>query len=735
MRLSGLFAGFVVLSLAAQTQPSGQTPARSSQAMTANATAVLVEVVVRDKNGRPVTDLTAQDFTVTEDGAEQRVASFTRVTRGGGIGLSVAWRSPQSTIAVSPGSGGGQPAAAGSAEVDDGTTAIVFGRLSPESLRLAQRATLGYIPMNGESTVRVGVFTSDPAVRVLQRYTTDRAQIRQAVSHVVATGSSAEEQAAVRADELVARRRQLQNADSNSAAGTGATGGSGLARTGAEVGQRENERQLIQAELNMIRSFESIDREHRGYDISHGLRAVVNSLSVYPGRKTIVFFSEGLPVSPALSANLDSLIDAANRANVTTYAVDAHGLRARNTSETIRKEMDVFAEERMVQNASGVVHSEQPMTMAFERVEDLLQLDSRAGLARLSEDTGGFLIEGVNDLASALRRIDEDHQFHYLLTYAPTNAAFDGKFRTIHVNVQRPGTQAFARKGYRALNAPRRPDADDYDRPALALLDRTPPPNAFPMHAAGFTFPDAHRPGLTPLIVRLDTAALRFEIDQRQATYSAQAVVAVRIRDGQGREVQKLSQQYLVAGDVKDIEAAKRGDIIFYRETDLTPGVYTMEAIVYDAVAEQGSARVATLTVPLAEPTTFRLSSLVVVARAEDTNAVETETQAVAPFYIGRTLLYPNLGEPIRKSSTGELSFYFALYGNASAVKASAQLMQHGKVLAEAPVQLPPSTAPRVQHVGRLPIGALPDGTYELLIRVTDGNRVVTSTAFFTVAE
>ena len=46
-----------------------------------------------------------------------------------------------------------------------------------------------------------------------------------------------------------------------------------------------------------------------------------------PGRKTIVFFSEGLPVSPALSAQLDAVIDAANRANVTTYAIDAHGLR------------------------------------------------------------------------------------------------------------------------------------------------------------------------------------------------------------------------------------------------------------------------------------------------------------------------------------------------------------------------------------------------------------------------
>ena len=738
MRLPGAVAGLVVLSLSLQSQPSAQAPAKSSQTIIANATAILVDVVVRDKNGRPVTDLAAQDFVVAEDGVMQRIDSFTRVTKGGGIGVSVAWRTPDSTIAVTPAaapvSGEAAPAIP---EIEDGTTAIVFGHLSSESLRLAQRATLGYVPMTGDSSVRVGVFSADPNMRILQRYTTNRSEVRQAVAKAVPSGTSFEEQTAERFDELMARRRSLQNADVG-ASGAGAAsggGGAGLARTGAEVGQRETERQLVQTELNMIRSFESIDRDHRGYDIALGLRAVVDTLSTYPGRKTIVFFSEGLPVSPSLSANLDTLIDAANRANVTTYAVDAHGLRSKSTFDKVRKEIDVFAEERMIQNATGVTRTEQPLTMSFERVEDMMQLDSRAGLARLSEDTGGFLIEGSNDLSSAFRRIDEDHRFHYLLTYAPTNTAFDGKFRAIRVDVRRPGTQAFARKGYRALSAPRRADADGYDLPALTLLERTPPPNAFPMRAAGFSFPDAARPGLTPLLVRVDTDVLHFDVDERQGTYSAQAVVAVRLRDAGGSEVQKLSQQYMVAGDAKDLEAAKRGDIIFYREADLPPGVYTMEAIVYDAVAQSGSVRVSTLTVPPVDPAAFRVSSLVVVSRAEEMKAVGDEAPPTAPFYLGRTLLYPNLGEPVRKSLTNELSFYFTLYGNASAVKASALLLQHGKILAEAPVRLPPATGPRVQHVGRLPIGALPNGTYELSIRVADGPLVVSRTAFFTVSE
>jgi hypothetical protein len=61
--------------------------------------------------------------------------------------------------------------------------------------------------------------------------------------------------------------------------------------------------------------------------------------------------------------------------------------------------------------------------------------------------------------------------------------------------------------------------------------------------------------------------------------------------------------------------------------------------------------------------------------------------------------------------------------------------MQNGRVLAEAPVTLPPAASSRVQHVGRLPIGTLPAGTYELRIRVTDGLREESRSAYFTVRD
>lgn len=161
-----------------------------------------------------------------------------------------------------------------------------------------------------------------------------------------------------------------------------------------------------------------------------------------------------------------------------------------------------------------------------------------------------------------------------------------------------------------------------------------------------------------------------------------------------------------------------------------------MESIVFDAVARHGSARVSTLTIPAANAATLGMSSLVLVSRAEEMrNDGPTAVSSHGPLYIGRILLYPNLGEPIRRSAGGELSFYFALYGGLQSVTVAADLLRNGELLAGAPMELPPATGSRVQHVGRLPIGRLPRGTYELRIQVTGAGRELSRTAYFTLQD
>ena len=173
-----------------------------------------------------------------------------------------------------------------------------------------------------------------------------------------------------------------------------------------------------------------------------------------------------------------------------------------------------------------------------------------------------------------------------------------------------------------------------------------------------------------------------------------QAAIVVRIRDERGREVQKLSQQYLLAGDAKDLEAAQAGEILFYREPDLPPGVYTMESIVFDAIAahRQRPSRNA------------RHSACRAVAAGDEQPGAgephrgsrQRRRRGAGPAF-GAALRRPTrssirtLAKPIVKSATTELPFYFTLYGAADGTKAYAQLLRNGQSLAEAPIDLPPA--------------------------------------------
>ena len=66
----------------------------------------------------------------------------------------------------------------------------------------------------------------------------------------------------------------------------------------------------------MLRIFDALERDQQGYATTNGLLAVVNGLKAMPGRKTIVFFSEGLAITANVQAKFRSVIASANRANV-----------------------------------------------------------------------------------------------------------------------------------------------------------------------------------------------------------------------------------------------------------------------------------------------------------------------------------------------------------------------------------------------------------------------------------
>ena len=93
----------------------------------------------------------------------------------------------------------------------------------------------------------------------------------------------------------------------------------------------------------MLQALEELERDQQGLATTNGLLALVNGLRTFPGRKAVVFFSEGLVLPDRVVATLSAVISAANRGGVSFYAADAAGLRVRSAADEIRRELALDA--------------------------------------------------------------------------------------------------------------------------------------------------------------------------------------------------------------------------------------------------------------------------------------------------------------------------------------------------------------------------------------------------------
>jgi hypothetical protein len=206
------------------------------------------------------------------------------------------------------------------------------------------------------------------------------------------------------------------------------------------------------------------------------------------------------------------------------------------------------------------------------------------------------------------------------------------------------------------------------------------------------------------------------------------------IKDEFQHPIRKVSNQYLLSGPLDQIDAAKRGNILFYRETDLEPGKYTLESIAYDATNNKSSVGHRQLTVPDSDQGKLRISDLIVVAKAQKAAATDSASN---PFRVGELMLYPNLGAPLHKSSSKGLSMFITIYpakGATAAPKMSIELYMAGSPAGQLPIQLPaPDATGRIQYTGIIPLDAFPPGEYELKATVSDGVTKAMRSERFTV--
>jgi VWFA-related protein len=751
MRLRVLVVLFFALALAPPSAPP-QTPEDTQTApprsvgptpptFAVATESVVLDVVVRDKKGRMVRDLKASDFEVWEDGVRQTVDQFMVVSREPESAPPVA--SPPS---ASPPGTQEQSAAVEEetlqsptiAQAPNAVIALVFDRLTPDGRNVAFQAARTYLHRERRLDDLVGVFSIDLALHTLQPFTTDRDLIAQGIDR--AAGQAAAPFTSSRAQATEMRRLQsdvdqasnaLTSAQS-SAAGSGA--GAGLASQARGLSARSEALNEAQVTLRMLRTFESMEHDQQGYATTNALQAIVDGLQALPGRKTIVFFSEGVMIPPNVQQQFRSVIHSANRANVSIYAMDAAGLRTESVNQRARDELQAAAEQRI--RSLGREESMGILTRDMERTEDLLRLNPHHGLEQLAHETGGFLIKDTNDAASGFRQIGQDMRFHYVLGYAPSNIDFDGRFRSIEVKVRRSGVDVFSRRGYFGVKPGQGAPILEYEAPAVARLDLTPPPDSFPLRISAFSFPEDGRPGLVPVVVEVPATAFHYKSASEGSDNLADLTILVRISDESGLQVRRLSEHYLLSVPEESLDAARQGDILFYKEAELPPGRYTLEAVGYDAVADQATVRSSDVEVDFAEPGRLRVSSLMLVKKIEPLPADEQDPKK--PFAFGEAMLYPNLGEPIQKSLNPAIGFFFRAYPPSSDAPLSARIevVRDEEVIGGTTALLgSPDTDGRVLYASALPLDGFAPASYALKVTVTDGQARETRLAAFTIVE
>ncbi len=715
-----LFAFVVLVGLALTTGTSSITTHAQSQTqdkIVISKDEVLFDVVVRDKKGRVVRDLTATDFEVYEDGVKQELGSFRFVSSAGPGNETSPEKSPTAAI-TTPENPSVTPKPVESSDTSKvSAVALVFDRLSPESRARARDAALDYLNGRASRNELVAVLQTDLSVVVLQPFTYDSQLVKSGIEkfsvRLPALYTSNNAETREQRDEVVKAAQAVATGQVVPLPGTE------FARAAA-------------FELRNLEGIEEMERSQQGNATAFGLLKIASSLRHFPGRKAMIFFSEGLSLPPDAHGVFQSVVNTANRGNVSVYSIDVAGLRTESKTAETRREINSRADLRMAQVASTTDPSG-PMTKGLERNEDLLRLNPDSGLGQLANQTGGFLITDSNDLKNRIQQVDEDLHSYYMLTYSSNNQKYDGHFRKIEVKLKRSGLSLQSRKGYYAIKGTFGSPVLSYEVPALAVLNNAPKSDSFPFFAGGFSFPERQRIGLATFMADLPMSAFTVKVDSKKKTYETDFSVLALIKNQDGEVVAKVSKQYQLTGPGDKAEEAKTGRLLFYREANLPPGRYTVETICYDAPSGRASVRTGSLEVADTDDEKLRLSDVMMLKRAEPASGDQNSTN---PFQIGNKIVSPNLGEPIQRSLK-QVPFFFTAYVPAgSKPKLTIEIRNEGRSLGQMPGELPASdSSGRSQFVAGLPVERMPAGSYELKITLTDGAMTLTRSRNFTLVD
>jgi VWFA-related protein len=526
-------AGVVLGSLGAFA--STPAPSEAPPRFPSGVEEVIVDVVVSDRDKRPVGGLRREDFVIAEDGVPQATLSFEAVEVKPGTEARAPLE-PWPTVSANPAAGG---------RLTGRTFFVLFDdvRMTPAQADASRKALADFLRTSVDDADNLLLATTSGSVwwgaqvadgledvvalveglrgRQPVEVLPDKVSDAEAYRIVVRRDAETFEHVLRRhkrivPSQIVPSRETVGFLDGTECDARRYPDGTvdmdpGLVCESARVTYLQAVARLRDTLVLLVRGLESVV----------GVR----------GRKTVVLVSPGFYHDVELD-EFRRVTEASRRANAPVYFLSSSGL------PELPDEMSVLPLRVPVAvSEAGVVGHPSPPGDVSLALRD--SREASGGSELLASDTGGRVVRATNDLVSGLRTIADEARRHYLIGYTSTNTARDGKYRKIEVKLapaaagspDRNRWEIRARRGYYAPRDDAK--ARDPGAPVREALDSPFDFSGIPMRLAVYAF-EEKAPGRTRCLIvgEVDIRALGFREEEGRAATSVDFAFVAFARDG-----------------------------------------------------------------------------------------------------------------------------------------------------------------------------------------------------------
>jgi VWFA-related protein len=689
--------------IAASPAPAQQpgAPAAASQAPVVKSTVdeVVLDFIARDKKGKPVTDLKAEDLNISDNGAKQQATSFRLVQGAEAISQNGATTKldPLRQLRL---------------------VTLAFEAMGdPTQRKTARTGATDLVKGEQGANVFYSVVVIDTRLMVLQPFTSDKDALVKAIDE--ATGGYAPAKLLSESDQIKSDlKRYLAGQTVNGAdnAGTALAAANQVAgqqpQGGAGAADAAMQARLASVMLGMLRMDAAMGSQDARLSLN-ALESLVQGLQTMPGRKSVLYFTWGMYLSPELDAIFRNLTSMANRANVTFYTVDTRGVMTYAQNAGATNQLNGANNAAANSSLNGGNASAQEV-MASDSAETSSRANVQLPIRNLAEATGGFLLGESNDLRTPLRHVNEEIASYYELTYNPHIDNYDGSFHKLKLDSERKGVVLQARNGYFALPPEARAAGlETFEMPLLKAISEAQVSHDVEFRAGAFLQQPKTDGTSLQILVEVPLHALQAKPDAAQKGFDVHFSLAALVKDAKGEVAGgKLSRDRALQHITAD--QLKMGNFVEKMPLELPPGKYSLETAVMDRESgKMGIDRSAFTVGPTGKG--VRISSLASV-RSYTPNVKGLDPNETFQFQGGS--ITPTLNNSVPRVENSNLRLFFVVYRDASiSAKPTVEIefMQNGKSLQKAPLPLPDADAQgRIPYVMTIPAAAIPPGVYQI---------------------